>query len=209
LTACDWTKLADPIHPRRTKMDPSFPLERMYDHDFKNGCDAKNYDFSAPIFQTPIGVKLKELITETVKLDPKDRLSLSLVLVKLEDIKQLSLQQDEHFIKDIHYAHANDTTTRFHLFKAKMQDVKNQGHPGLTGDKLKAAILSDFKKSLLDVGTTSELYEIVAQFKKTEDYKILEKSQGLFGLKHGSLLAFHDIIEEMEVQIRGSNKPKR
>jgi serine/threonine protein kinase len=91
LTGCNWQYLLNPL----------VPGDKAYDKDAIKGCDAANYNFSAPIFQTPAGIRLKNLLQRMIKPDPKDRISVAKALQELREIDQLLLAPKENTIAEV------------------------------------------------------------------------------------------------------------
>lgn len=104
------------------------------------------------------------------------------------------------------YEHA----TIFHLTRDHINTVTTAGmsedfrnrYQTIKGDALKTAILFDFKHRIEKVDTLAALQELANDFKKTEEYEILEKRQGakwlnyIPGLKTDSVRAFEAMIDE-------------
>jgi len=121
----------------------------------------------------------------------------------------------EYTAKQLHYQFARfDNTTRTHAFTAdtsSFQKIKKE-LCDLKGDALKTKILTDFKASLEGVLTENELKDKVLNFKKTDEYKILETGQGrttrFLALQTSSAKAVEDIIADQKVIIADTGMGK-
>ncbi|WP_196398903.1 RhoGAP domain-containing protein [Legionella saoudiensis] len=103
-------------------------------------------------------------------------------------------------LQSTHYEHEvqSEAENRFHVLSVSGENLKEQ-FQGLKGDLLKSKILLNFKEEL-EQATSDNIEQIVKSIKSTQEYKVLEKSQGLvtlfFGLKTSSVKAFDEMVAE-------------
>jgi hypothetical protein len=108
------------------------------------------------------------------------------------------------------YAHRN----RFHMAAVNPQEFKElkKQFTQFKGDALKANILADFKNKIESAPNEATLNIIVSGLKDTDEYKVLEKGQGLatkaLGLETSSINEFNTIVEEARNALSSSNSQK-
>ncbi|HDV5711201.1 TPA: hypothetical protein RJD49_002936 [Legionella pneumophila] len=96
---------------------------------------------------------------------------------------------------------------RFHLFKASGSGFENfkLKYQALKGDHLKTEILKDFAEKLSAISDKETLDHFVQDFKKSTDYQILAKGQGittrLLSLDTDSQKKVEELIENKETEI--------
>ena len=107
-----------------------------------------------------------------------------------------------------YYKHYNESETREHFFTAK-SSLSN-----LRGDALKTDILHDIYTKIIDCRDEKTLNSTIAEFIQTDNYKILQTSQGifswLFSRKTSSLQAFDNMCtdkrKELQSQVEQSKQ---
>ncbi len=125
-------------------------------------------------------------------------------------IKPMSAQEE--------YSHnvAASQSSRWHavgVSAADFNDVKIK-YQGQKGDYLKSNILANFKGAISQIKDKGELDKFVKHFKTTDEYKVLEKGQGLatrllgglLNLETSSIKAFNEMVTKAEKNL-GSNAP--
>ena len=138
LTQCDHRYLSDPTNPSNYIRTNS-----------AMGCDAKNYDFTASIFQTPAGYRLQNLIKNMIQLDPNSRLSVADAMLELAEI-QSELSQDR--VK---------RESSLGIIKHECNVLIAQlNEADLTNDPVISTLISDLQSKLANESDPSRLIEI-------------------------------------------------
>jgi len=177
LTGCHFTYLSNPIDP----------IPYIASNSPK-GCNAADYDFSAPIFQTPIGQRLESLIKSMVKLDPQDRLSVADAYQELENLDDLlfldaltgeaeaatapivpTVELEEN------HTEALMVINPIHDMKLKMREMRGCSDYKL--DPIKSLILDTFQNALNDIVSLEDLKTFVETFKNSPSYAALAKQE--------------------------------
>ena len=97
---------------------------------------------------------------------------------------------------------------REHLFKVKPSNsnIYKLKYQSLKGDLLKTQILRDFVKNLTNISDIDMLNHFVADFKKSNDYKVLSSGQGLatkvFLLETTSQQTVEKLVEKRTAEIK-------
>ena len=108
------------------------------------------------------------------------------------------------------YDYATLSDNRFHLFSAHASEnmkAKFPNYQHIKGDSLKTMILQAFKDSLENVVDGVKLASIIHAFKRSDEYAILKRGQGLatrvFALKTDSIKAFDKMVADAELRSGG------
>ncbi len=101
-----------------------------------------------------------------------------------------------------HYYNEDSVKNRLHLFPAK------KAFSNLAGDRLKSRILQDIHKKIDTCENEEALKTIIDDFKKSDNYKILHTSQGIFSwffsVKTSSIWAFELMCNDKKREL-GNN----
>jgi len=102
-----------------------------------------------------------------------------------------------------------EVKSRFHAFPVKdsnFKELKIQ-YRNMEGDFLKQKILDNFNKTLSTIRDANQLEHYIKNFKSSEDYKVLEKRQGvvsaLLWSKTDSISAVEKMIQEKKSALEG------
>ena len=98
-----------------------------------------------------------------------------------------------------HYRPANQKQKRYHFYQAS-----SPRYSDLKGDALKSHVLLKFKNKLEACANLKNLQTEIANIKKSNDYEILIKGQGivtrLFHLRTSAAIAFEEMSHELTAQ---------
>ena len=149
---------------------------------------------------------LKPDLSNSRKLFIVDEKDSRAELLTLREQHQQAQMNPEQSIKTPYIYKDSD---RFHLFEASSENLSEKFH-NLKGDYLKDKILNVFKDKLEKTSSKEELDTLVKEFKSSDEFKTLEKGQGLttriFGLKTSSIEAFEEMVRAQETNIEKSTK---
>ena len=182
-------------------------------------------DFTNPIFASEAGEKIQTLIKQMTDPDPGKRPSLSLVkrelnhvLPRVEQVSPVLVDDRNHAetpALKTSYAYRTRGFGREHgvLVKASDFHALKSRYKELQGDALKSKILDDFKSRIGGTGSLAELEEVKAQIKQSDEYKVLNQSQGkitralqYIGKNTTSINTLNDMFKEQEQKFALSQK---
>ena len=100
---------------------------------------------------------------------------------------------------------------RRHLFEASIDKFESlkETYLDAKGDHLKSLILSNFKTKIDGIQDVEQFKACVEQFKKSDEYKVLETGQGmttrLLGLQTSSSKTFDKMVDARAKEIESSH----
>ena len=103
-----------------------------------------------------------------------------------------------------HQVNSPHDKKRFHAFEVNVEKYASlkERYRDAKGDYLKSSILADFQNKIENTSSKEELETLVRKFKLSDEYKVLEKGQGLvtkvLGLETSSVKALKEMIEAQE-----------
>ena len=165
-------------------------------------------------FQSLISTEIKQMTYDALVNQNKWHVSHREGWLSEETMQLIAKTRKEivrpEFIK--HNYQFGEFGTRFHFFTAKQDSTSYCDSTGtlLVGDILKRAILDKFTKDISRVSSVDELNKTVAQIKKTVEYEILCRSQGLttylfkFFIKTSSEQALEEVIYTKQRQLNSN-----
>ena len=128
----------------------------------------------------------------------------SLVAYEKHLRQQIALRNSTTHIKQDGYAHATQGAGRFHtqaVDAKKFTTLKNK-FKAMKGDQLKTNILIDVKNKLSSIETKEDLEQYASDFRQSDEYKVLEKPQGVtsqvLGCETGSVKLLNQMIADKE-----------
>lgn len=178
------------------------------------------FTFDNPIFDTEMGIPIKELLTKILDPDPLKRPSLNEVQTKLQQIyphntNQIAQQKgnENKISASYNYRTRDPESGRAHTIKVvgnSFQDLK-ASFKELRGDALKTVILDEIKSKIEKISSLEGLNELKTTFEKSDEFKVLNTAQGKvteflqrFGKNTTSVNILNNMFKEQEDYIKTS-----
>lgn len=204
-----------PSTPIRVVKNPSAKTHYEYLNSLLNLSGSKKLAPEGPInisLETVLHDQIQKLNREIIRTlhdaNPLYKKLLKNNLVKLNEAVYTLLNDRTEYDRQLlsqkyHYEHAthSNANDRAHLFAANIDNFTSlkDKYSDLKGDVLKTEILADFKKALDGATDPDVVNSLVEKFTTSDEYKVLEKGQGLLtrvlGLETSSIKAFKEMVD--------------